>query len=72
MAKQERENLKNSNMKVTLHWGNKIANEVTCSYMLVEPCFLFCNLLARICKGRTLCSQGSAFGHESAESVPAQ
>jgi hypothetical protein len=34
--------------------------------------FFFCDLLARVYKVRPLCSRGSAFGHESAESVLAQ
>jgi hypothetical protein len=33
---------------------------------------LLLNLLARVYKVKLLCSQGTAFGHESAESVPAQ
>jgi hypothetical protein len=46
---------------------------------VVDPCvaelsFAFCfyNLLARVNKVRPLCSRGSAFGHKSAGSVPAQ
>jgi hypothetical protein len=34
--------------------------------------FCFCNLLARVYKVKPLCSQGSAFEHESTESVLAQ
>jgi hypothetical protein len=37
----------------------------------LDLAFCFCNLLARAYNVRSLCSQGSAFGHESAESVPA-
>jgi hypothetical protein len=42
------------------------------SYVGWALLFCFCNLLARVYKGRPFCSQGSAFGHESAESVSAQ
>jgi hypothetical protein len=38
----------------------------------LDLAFCFCNLLARVYKVRPLCSQGSAFGHKSTESVLAR
>jgi hypothetical protein len=38
----------------------------------LDLAFCFCNLLARVYKVRPLCSQNSAFGHESTEYVVAQ
>jgi hypothetical protein len=58
--------------KVTKHWGNEIAKIVTSTIYELSFAFCFCNLLARVYKVRPFCSQGSAFGHKSAESVLAQ
>jgi hypothetical protein len=50
----------------------EVDNRVSRNHIWVKLCFCFCNLIARIYKVRHLCSQASAFGHESAKSVSAQ
>jgi hypothetical protein len=66
--------------KVTLHWVVERVTNTKVKYPMglhvtiygLELAFFFCNLLARVYNLRPHCSQGSAFGHESAKSVPAQ